>query len=124
MLRTWLQNKTQLTAVFEAATDAPIGGGLGNIIGKLVGENAADISGGIWQNFDLVQNGNRGVYYKTWVDKIGVAVVEELPFKIRIEEPKAPLVRAGTLPIKGSSPSARKGSMARSTCACSPRPPA
>ena len=93
-------NKTQLTAVFEAAADAPIGGGLGNITGKLVGENAADISGGIWQNFDLVQNGNRGVYYKTWVDKIGVAVVEELPFKIRIEEPKAPLVRAGTLPIK------------------------
>lgn len=93
-------NKTQLTAVFEAAADAPLGGTLGNISGKLVGENVADISGGIWQNFDLVQNGNRGVYYKTWVDKIGVAVVEELPFKIRIVEPTAPLVRAGTLPIK------------------------
>ena len=44
------------------------------------------------------QNGKRGVYYKTWVDKIGVAV-EETFFKIRIEEP-GPAGSAGTLPIK------------------------
>jgi len=93
-------NKSSQTIVFEAAADAPIDGSLGNLLGKLMGENAADISGGIWQNYDLVQQGNRGVYYKTWVDKIAVAVVEELPFKIRMEPIKAPLVRAGTLPVK------------------------
>ncbi|MBT5321904.1 MAG: hypothetical protein HOL43_06030 [Verrucomicrobiales bacterium] len=93
-------NKTSQTIVFEAASDAPIGGNLGDLMGKLMGEKVADISGGIWQNYDLVQNGNRGVYYKTWVDKMAAVVVEELPFKIRIEEIKAPLVRAGTLPLK------------------------
>ena len=47
-----------------------------------------------------MQRGNNGVYYRTWVDQIAVVVTEELPYKIRIEEIRAPLVQSGTLPIK------------------------
>ena len=86
--------------VFEAATDAPIAGKLADIIGTLKTDAKDPVNGGIWQNIDLVQRGNNGVYYRTWVDKIAVAVIEELPYKIRIETPKAPLVRDGTQPIK------------------------
>jgi len=93
-------NKTQLTMVFEAAADAPIAGKLADITGTLKTEAANPVNGGIWQNIDLVQRGNNGVYYRTWVDRIAVAVIEELPYKIRIETPKAPLVRDGTQPIK------------------------
>jgi hypothetical protein len=93
-------NKSTLTMVFEAAADAPIAGKLADVTGTLKTEAKNPLSGGIWQNYDLVQRGNNGVYYRTWVDQIAVTVIEELPFKIRIEVPKAPLVRDGTQRIK------------------------
>ena len=93
-------NKSQLTMVFEAAPDAPIAGKLADITGKLKTDAANPVSGGIWQNIDLVQRGNNGVYYRTWVNQIAVSVIEELPYKIRIDTPRAPLVRDGTYPIK------------------------
>ena len=93
-------NKSTQTMVFEAASDAPITGKLSDITGTLKTDAKNPVNGGIWQNIDLVQQGNNGVYYRTWVDKIAVAVIEELPYKIRIETPKAPLVRDGTQPIK------------------------
>jgi len=93
-------NKSQLTMVFEAAPDAPIAGKLADITGKLKTDATNPVSGGIWQNIDLVQRGNNGVYYRTWVNQIAVSVIEELPYKIRIDTPRAPLVRDGTYPIK------------------------
>ena len=93
-------NKSALTLVFEAAADAPIAGKLTDITATLKSDNPNPVSGGVWQNYDLVQRGNNGVYYRTWVDQIAVVVTEELPYKIRIEEIRAPLVQSGTLPIK------------------------
>lgn len=95
------ENKDSMAVVFEAETNAPLGGNLANLVARLANEeDEREIEGRIRQNFDLVQDGNQGVYYQTWVDRIAVAVVEELPFRIRIEPPKAPLVRDGTLPVK------------------------
>jgi hypothetical protein len=93
-------NKSALTLVFEAAADAPIAGKLADITATLKTDQKDPVSGGVWQNYDLVQQGNNGVYYRTWVDQIAVSVTEELPYKIRIETPKAPLVQSGTLPVK------------------------
>ncbi len=98
-------NQSTLTMVFEAAADAPVGGGLGNLVASLVPPTNAPpttsiLTGSIWQNFDLVQRGNQGVDYRTWADRIAVAVVDELPFKIRVEPIRAPLVRNGTLPVR------------------------
>ncbi|HSH14601.1 MAG TPA: PPC domain-containing protein, partial [Verrucomicrobiae bacterium] len=94
-------NKESIALVFEAAADAPVGGGLAGLSARLADpKDGPRITGGLWQNVDLVQQGNQGVYYKTWVDRLAVAVVEELPFKIRIEQPQAPLVRDGTYPLK------------------------
>jgi hypothetical protein len=94
-------NKDSAALVFEAAADAPVGGGLAQLSVQLADPgDKPQVTGGIWQNYDLVQQGNQGVYYRTWVDRIAVAVVEELPYSIRIEEPKAPLVRNGSLALK------------------------
>ena len=93
-------NKSALTLVFEAAPDAPIAGTLADITATLKTDQPNPVNGGVWQNYDLVQRGNNGVYYRTWVDRIAVAVIEELPYKIRIETPRAPLVQSGTLPVK------------------------
>ena len=93
-------NKTALTLVFEAAADAPIAGKLTDLTATLSTDKPDPVSGGVLQNYDLVQQGNNGVYYRTWVDQLAVVVTEELPYKIRIEEIRAPLVQSGTLPIK------------------------
>ena len=93
--------QTTFPVVFEAKADAPIGGRLLDLgIKTTDAKDAKTIRGGIWQNYDLVQNGNDGVYYATWSDKIAVAVVEELPFKINLVEPKMPLVQNGSMDLK------------------------
>lgn len=94
------KEQTTWPIVFEAAADAPIAGKLANLAIASPKGATASVKGGIYQNYDLVQQGNDGIYYQTWTDKIAVAVVEELPFKIDIEEIKAPLVQSGSLGVK------------------------
>ncbi|MBI5395176.1 MAG: pre-peptidase C-terminal domain-containing protein [Verrucomicrobia bacterium] len=88
--------------LFEAKPDALIAGKLLNLTATATKAepNAKPVSGGIWQNYDLVQQGNDGVFYMTHADKIAVAVVDELPFKVSLVEPKATLPRAGSLNLK------------------------
>ncbi len=92
---------TAVPVVFEARADAPVAGKLSSITARLVNsKDGREISGCVWQNYDLVQNGNDGVYYVTYSDKIAVAVVDELPFKVDITEPKAPLAQNGAINLK------------------------
>jgi hypothetical protein len=93
------KDQTTWPVVFEARADAPIAGKLANLAIRTPADAKVQVKGGIWQNYDLVQDGNNGVYYQTWTDKIAVAVVEELPFKISVEPLKAPLVQSGSLNV-------------------------
>jgi len=94
------RDQTSWPVVFEARADAPIGGKLSNLALRTPKDAKIQIKGDTWQNYDLVQNGNDGIYYQTWTDKIAVAVVDELPFKISVEPLKAPLVQSGSLDVK------------------------
>ena len=94
------KDQTTWPVVFEAAADAPVAGRLANITVQTPKDAKDQLKGGIWQNYDLVQQGNDGIYYQVWTDKIAAVVVEELPFKIRLEPVKAPLVQSGTLDVK------------------------
>ncbi len=94
------KDQTTWPVVFEARADAPIAGKLANLAIHSPADAKTQVKGGIWQNYDLVQDGNNGVYYQTWTDKIAVAVVDELPFKISIEPLRAPLVQSGSLDVK------------------------
>jgi len=96
----WPSATTQWPVVFEADTNAPIAGTLGDIIVSSKPDGKTPVKGGIWQNYDLVRDGNRGTFYKTWADKIAFVVTDELPFKLNVEIPKTPIVRYGTKYIK------------------------
>ena len=94
------KDQTTWPVVFEARADAPIAGKLADLALRTPADAKVQIKGGVWQNYDLVQDGNNGTYYQTWTDKIAVAVVDELPFKISVEPIKAPLVQSGSLDVK------------------------
>jgi len=93
-------NQTQLPLVFEAGADSPIAGKLCDLIGTPV-DPALKLTGGIRQDFVFSRGEpNDSIYAQTMVDKIAAAVVAEVPFKIKIIEPKVPLVRDGTMDLK------------------------
>jgi hypothetical protein len=86
----------QFPLVFEAAADAPIDGRLLDLLATatngLTGHYRNDIS--------LVEGPNNTSYYGTRVDRLYVAVTEAAPFRLRIAEPKVPLVQGGTMDLK------------------------
>lgn len=92
-------NVNDIVVVFEAATDAPIGAKLVPLLGQSAQNK--DIVGGFNQTLDLVYGPpNNTAYYRQSVDRLAVAVTEEVPFKINIVEPKVPLVQSGAMNIK------------------------
>ena len=92
-------NVNEVVAVFEATADAPVAAKLVPLAGQNVQNKA--ITGGFAQTLDLIYGPpNATVYYRSSVDRMAVAVTEEVPFKISIVEPKVPLVQSGSLNLK------------------------
>jgi hypothetical protein len=93
------RNNEAMPLVFEAAADAPIGGRLVDL--TATGTNSeGKVVGHYQQNVELVQGPNNTGYYSTSVDKIYAAVVREVPFHVRIVEPKVPMVQSGSMPLE------------------------
>ncbi len=85
--------------VFEASADAPLGARLLDL--SAIGTNASGtISGTFRQNVELVEGPNNTTFYHASVDKLCVAVVQEVPFHLRIVEPKVPLVQGGSMRLE------------------------
>lgn len=95
----------QVPVVFEAAADAPLGGKLIRFEARQVtADDPEGVNGirGIFENradFVLGQP-NNAVHYSGRVDKLAVAVIEEVPLQVEIVQPKAPLLQRGTLDLK------------------------
>jgi hypothetical protein len=87
--------------VFEAAPDAPIAGGLLDVLAKHADPEKA-IQGDFTQNVELVLGPPNNTVFYGIADpgKLPVSVVEEIPFTINMESPKVPLVRNGTIDLK------------------------
>jgi hypothetical protein len=86
----------QFPVVFEADADAPIAGQLLDL--SAVTTNG--LAGHFQNDIELVQGPNNTSYYGTRVGKFLVAVTEAAPFKLRIEEPKVPLVQGGSMDLQ------------------------
>jgi len=85
--------------VFEAAPDAPRGAKLLDL--TATGTNASGaVTGHFRQEVELVAGPNNASYCNTRVDQLCVAVVKEAPFRLRIVEPKVPLVQAGSMSLE------------------------
>jgi hypothetical protein len=97
--------RTQIPVVFEAAADAPIGGLLATLEARQVTEQDPEGKAGVRGRFtnraDLVL-GDPGsaVYHSAEVDRLAVAVVDAVPITVEIVQPKAPLVRNGSMELK------------------------
>ena len=93
-------NLNQMPVVFEAAIDAELDGTLVNLIASHV-EDEKQIRGS-YANRGLFVRGppNNNEYVSGEVDRLPMAVVNKLPFKIDIIPPAAPLVRDGNIGIK------------------------
>lgn len=92
-------NLNVMPVVFAASNDAEIRGHLTTLAAKHV-ENE-NIRGIYQNNADFVLGPpNNAVYISGRVNKIPIAVVKEIPFRLEIEQPKSPLVRGGSKQLK------------------------
>lgn len=92
-------NIDSMPLVFEAAPDAPIGGKLLDLTATVT-NSSGTVTGKFKQEIELVSGPNNTSFYGTSVDKIAAAVVKEVPFKLRVVEPKVPLVQAGSMRLE------------------------
>ncbi len=87
-----------ITLLFEADKDAPLGGGAFPVTLAHTDPNIKTI-GYLNQEFDVVRIGNV-IYYTETHDHLPVAVVEEAPYDLEIVKPAVALVAGGVLEMK------------------------
>ncbi|MBM80184.1 MAG: peptidase, partial [Planctomycetaceae bacterium] len=93
-------NLSVMPVVIEAAADAPLAGALVDFTARHVDENQKIPSG--YENLaDYIRGGpGQSIYWRRKVDRLAVAVVEEVPYSLEIVQPKVPLVRNGSMQLK------------------------
>ena len=93
---------TSTPILLRAAKDAPLGQSLVDL--SLVHENAekkVKVSGGFKHDVALVYGPpNNRTYYHTKLSRLAVAVVDPIPFKVKLHQPVNPIVRSGSQNIK------------------------
>jgi hypothetical protein len=93
-------NQNSMPVVFEATADAQLSGVLLDFVAKHSDPNQ-NIRGGFRNRADyLIAEPNQSLYRWKDVDRLPIAVVDEVPFHIEIVPPKVPLVRDGTMNLK------------------------
>ncbi|HBJ38476.1 MAG TPA: peptidase [Planctomycetaceae bacterium] len=93
-------NQNVMPVVFEATADAELNGALVDFLAKHTDPNQ-NIQGGYVNRADyLVAAPGQSLYRWKDVDRLAMAVIEEVPFHIEIVEPLVPLVREGSLKLK------------------------
>ena len=87
--------------VFEAKDDAPIDGDVIDLRAKLADPKQAPLEGGFENVADFVLGEpNNAVYIPGIVHKLAMAVGDKVPYHLEIVQPKAPVVRQGTMNLK------------------------
>lgn len=87
--------------IFTAAAEAPLAGALADVGARPTDPNLKPLRGGFTQKLDLMMGEpNNTPYYSSTIEKMAVAVVEEVPFKIDVDPPVVPLVHNGTLNLR------------------------
>ncbi|MGI9516481.1 MAG: hypothetical protein ACR2NP_05525 [Pirellulaceae bacterium] len=93
-------NLNVMPVVFEAAPDAEISGALADLMVSHV-DDAQNLTGH-YANTGMFVLGppNNTQYVGCRVDKLPIAVIKPLPFRLEIVQPTAPLVREGSINIR------------------------
>ncbi|MEW6305427.1 MAG: PPC domain-containing protein [Verrucomicrobiota bacterium] len=96
---TLIASQSSLPVVFEATPEAPIAGLLLNPVARPT-ESGKEVLSSFSHRVNWLRVQNDTVYVSTEVDRIAAAVIEEVPFKISIVEPKMALVQSGSMDLK------------------------
>ncbi|WAC17909.1 PPC domain-containing protein [Luteolibacter sp. SL250] len=94
------KNVTSFPVIFEAAADAPLGSAFTTFKVSSTGENVPAVSGPLLDTIAHIEINNQGTYHGVTLDKVATAVVNEMPFKLELETPAAPLVKDGIIKLK------------------------
>lgn len=88
--------------IFHATPEAVVAGTLADVIGSLTDPNQPNlkVEGSVQQPITLVRGQNNVPVWTEQTSKLPVAVTEESPFEILVQEPKVPLVRGGQMELK------------------------
>ena len=87
--------------MFEAAADAPLDGDLIDLRAKLADPKQPPLEGGFENVADFVLGEpNNAVVCAGAPFELAMAVGEKVPYHLEIVQPKAPLVRSGTMNLK------------------------
>ena len=93
-------NLNTMPVVFEAATDAPLAGALVDFRMKTIDPNL-NVAGQFFNRADFVIAGpGQSLYVWKDVNRLPVATVSELPFKLELIQPNVPIVRNGMMMLK------------------------
>ena len=93
-------NMSVMPVVFEATADAPIAGKLMKFQGKHI-DPATGIAGHFKNRADLVVAApGQSLYVYKDVEQLPIAVVDKLPFRLEIVQPKVPIVQNGEMALK------------------------
>lgn len=94
------KNLSQFPILLKAAADAPVAGGLYDLLVKTT-DPKNPVVGKYKQDIHFVRGNPNGTsYYASSNDRLPVAVTEKAPFTITIDQPKVPIVRDGTMKLK------------------------
>jgi hypothetical protein len=92
-------NLDTIPVVFEAPASAQLGGALTDLTATHV-DPKQKIQSGFSQFAELIYGMNQVVMWKTEMQREALVIAEEVPFSIKIVEPKAPLVQNGSMNLK------------------------
>ena len=93
-------NLNVMPVLFEATTEAPVAGKLVDFTGRHADANQK-ISGRFQNKADFVISApGQSLYRWCDVERLPIAVVEEVPFKIEIVQPSVPIVQRGSMNLK------------------------
>ncbi|MGC6427809.1 MAG: peptidase [Akkermansiaceae bacterium] len=91
------RSHTTMPLLFEAAPDAPLGGGLFTVTGK---DPKSGLTGNFHERMNIVAINNLGTFVSHRDERLAIVVTKESPFQLRLSVPPVPIVRNGTINLK------------------------
>ncbi len=88
--------------VFEASDDAANTARTFTLDAKLTepAKDAAPVPSVVQHDVDVAENGNQKSFYSVREDRLPVVVIDQVPLKLKLVQPKVPVLRTGSMDLK------------------------
>jgi hypothetical protein len=89
-----------VSVILHAKDDSANIGKLVDLTGSVTANPETTVVGHLTQRSQIIRGQNNVDVWGHYADRLAVAIVDPVPFDIVVEQPKVPIVRNGTLPLK------------------------